>query len=264
MKKFIFILLILMLFPFNIYAADTSEAIIEETEIIYMDLQEAIANAKDGDTITLTSNVTLTEKLTIPANTTLTINLNNKTLGIAAISDNYGLVIKGNLIIEGNGTVNTSGLYGLGVSTTGSLTIKGGTYKNETGDYLIGNWNNTTIEDGTFYGNYCIVNGFAGNNVKVTGGTFNNKEDTIVLGKVKISGGNFNKNVEDYLETDSTITKKDNIYYVNNTKQTFKENNEDNQSTSSNKVLYILLFILLIPLIIFTPKLFKLIKQKFI
>ena len=138
MKKFIFILLILMLFPFNIYAADTSEAIIEETEIIYMDLQEAIANAKDGDTITLTSNVTLTEKRTIPANTTLTINLNNKTLGIAAISDNYGLVIKGNLIIEGNGTVNTSGLYGLGVSTTGSLTIKGGTYKNETVDYLIG------------------------------------------------------------------------------------------------------------------------------
>jgi len=265
MKRFIIILLILLIIPFKVYASDSSEAIIEDTEILYMDLQEAIANAKDGDTITLTSNVTLTEKLTIPANTTLTINLNNKTLGVAAISDNYGLVIKGNLIIEGNGTVNTSGLYGLGVSTTGSLTIKGGTYKNETGDYLIGNWNNTTIEDGTFYGNYCIVNGFAGNTVKILNGTFYNKEpDTIVLGKVKINGGTFNQNVEDYLETGSTITKKDNIYYVNNTKQTFKENNEDNQSTSSNKVLYILLFILLIPLIIFTPKLFKLIKQKFI
>ena len=264
MKKFIFIVLTLIFIPLPIYASDSNEAIIEETEVFYMDLQDAIANAKSGDTITLTSNVTLTEKLTIPANTTLTINLNNKTLSVADISDNYGLVIKGNLTIEGNGTVNTSGLYGLGVSTTGSLTIKGGTYYNTTGHYLIGNWNNTTIEGGTFYGNYCVVNGFQGNTVQVTGGTFNNNEETIVLGNVSVSGGSFNQNVEEYLKEGSTITKKDNIYYVSNTEQTFKENTEEKQPKSSNKTPYILLSIILIPIIIFLPKIFKTIKQKFI
>ena len=262
MKRCIIILLILLILPLKVYASDNNEAIIEETETIFMDLQDAINNAKNGDTITLTSNVILTEKLTIPANTTLTINLNNKKIEVAKVEDNYGMVIKGNLTIEGNGTVITNGLYGLGVSTTGSLTIKGGTYKNENGDYLIGNWNNTTIENGTFYGNYCIVNGFAGNTVKILEGTFYNKEpDTIVLGKVKISGGIFNQNVEEYLADEMIITKKDNLYHVNKTTETFLELNKNK---NNDKTIWIIISLILIPSLLISPKIYKMIKEKFI
>lgn len=261
MKRFIFTLLILLIIPIKVSASDNSEAIIEETETTFMDLQDAINNAKDGDVITLTSNVILTEKLTIPTNTILTINLNNKKLEVAKIEDNYGMVIKGNLTIKGNGTVIANGLYGLGVSTTGSLTIKGGTYKNETGDYLIGNWNNTTIENGTFYGNYCIINGFAGNTVKILDGTFyNNEPDTIILGKVQINGGTFNQNVEDYLADEMIITKKDNLYHVNKTTETFLELSKNK---STNKIIWIII-IILIPSLLISPKIYKTIKEKFI
>ena len=52
---------------------------------------------------------------------------------------------------------------------SGILNIYNGTFVQETGDYLIGNWGTTNIYDVTFNANYSAVNGFSGN-VIINGG----------------------------------------------------------------------------------------------
>ncbi len=151
--------------------------------------------------------ITLENQLLVAKGNEITLDLNGKTLNLLDHS-NYAITVKGNLTIEGDGTVNIPGLYGIGTSVNlGTLVIKGGTYNQaETGYYIIGNWNHVTIEGGTFNGSYCALNSFEYNGVQykatVKGGTFNimSEEDTTLLGYVTAEGGTYNQDVSDYVK----------------------------------------------------------------
>ncbi|MBE6619716.1 MAG: hypothetical protein E7626_08130, partial [Ruminococcaceae bacterium] len=132
----------------------------------YETFAEAVANA-DGKTVVLLSDVVLTEKITV--NGTQTWNFAGYSLTSVAITDNYAIVVKGDLTIEG-GEFLLSPLYGIGV--LGKLTVDGGRFiANGDTDYLVGNWGTTVINEGDFEGFYCCVNNFQGT-TEIYGGTY--------------------------------------------------------------------------------------------
>lgn len=195
----------------NVFAAG-SVAKIGSTE--YETLSEAINTAgKSQTTITLIDNIDLSGKLSFPKGSNIVLDLNGKSLDVPTVENNYGIVVGGNLTIKGSGTVSL-GMYGIGVQPTGNLTIESGTYKCQTGDYLLGSWGTTTIKGGLFDGNYCIANGFDGGTVKILDGTFYSKESTIVLGGTTIYGGAFNHNVDDYLAEGIEMKQYNGLYFT--------------------------------------------------
>lgn len=217
MKRTLFIasiaLFLLFAYTTNLFAA-TNVAKIGDTE--YETLSEAILSAGSNQTtITLISDVNLSGKLSFPKGSNIILDLNGKSLTVPTVENNYGIVVAGNLTIRGKGTV-TLGMYGIGVGTTGNLTIEDGTYKCQSGDYLLGSWNKAVIKGGVFDGNYCIANGFDGGTVEILDGTFYSKESTIVLGGVEIFGGSFNHNVDDYLADGIEMKLYNGLYYTGN------------------------------------------------
>ena len=173
-----------------------------------------LAKAKDG-VITLAGNVTILEstQVTIPANTAITLKLNEKTL---TVNQDCGICVKGSLTIEGEGTITASKTpikidggsltlnsgkivsgtdYGTYALNGGSVTVNGGEIESELAA-LTGN--NTT---GTM--NF-VVNGgvltakkgpaiYMPNQVRldITGGTLNGGV-SLRMGQVNISGGVIN------------------------------------------------------------------------
>lgn len=215
MKRVLFIVSFSIFLTFtcitNVFA-QTNVAKIGDTE--YETLSEAIlAAGSNQTTITLISDVNLSGKLSFPKGSNIVLELNGKSLTVPTVENNYGIVVAGNLTIRGKGTV-TLGMYGIGVGTTGNLTIEDGTYKCQSGDYLLGSWNKVVIKGGVFDGNYCIANGFDGGTVEILDGTFYSKESTIVLGGVEIFGGSFNHNVDEYLADGIEMKQYDGLYYT--------------------------------------------------
>lgn len=142
--------------------------------------KELVAALEKGGNIILNKKITLAAKLTIPEEVDAVIYLNGYTLTTKAVENNYSVVVNGNLTIEGEGTVNLKGTYGIGVNAAGSLTVNGGTY-NHSGDYMIGNFGGKVIlNEGEFNGNYCVANNFA---VDGSGNTYN--------GKITVNGGTY-------------------------------------------------------------------------
>ena len=135
----------------------------------YETLQEAL---DAGGEVILLQPVTMAEKLIIGS--TVTLNLNGQLLQLAAVEENYGLVVKGDLTVTGTGMILADGMYGIGV--TGKLTVESGIFQT-TGmaDYLIGNWGTTVIKNGSFSGVYNCVNNFAGT-TEIYGGIFSTAE----------------------------------------------------------------------------------------
>lgn len=182
----------------NIKDIGSVEDIIVNTVIIdgveYATFIEALEAASNGSTITIKTDIKFKEKTTIAEDKVVIIDLNENKLVIPTVENNYGMVVKGDLTINGNGGNITVGMYGIGIHDNGKLTINGGNYKT-TGTYLIGSWGETTINDGNFTSPYCTVNGFQGN-VIINGGnftSFNTEENTVILGNVKVTGGTFNQ-----------------------------------------------------------------------
>lgn len=173
----------------------------EENELI-----EAIEAAEDGATITLSGDTTVTSPVRVPEGKAITMNVpEGVTLGLEAGSGNYGMVVKGDVTVEGEGDIVVAG-YGFGTSmnTDSKLTIKSGHFIAQECDYLIGCFDGeVVIEGGVFDGEYCVVNNFSSTyntdgKVVITGGTFNTSdpEGFDVLGdNVEISGGRFSKPV---------------------------------------------------------------------
>ena len=162
-------------------------------------LEEALEIAEAGDIIVLQTGVAVEGDAEW--------NLDGITLRIAN-TENYGLIVRGNLTING-GTFKAAGLYGIGVTATGTLTINDGSFSVAgDSDYLIGSWGTTVINGGTFAGQYNCVNGFAGT-VTINGGTFATddydysgsyeSEDVVGKGNVSILGGTFSKDPAEYL-----------------------------------------------------------------
>lgn len=107
-----------------VLAADTDAASIGETG--YATLEAAIADASNGDVITVKQDVELTSGLTIPAGLTVTLDLNGKVLSYKTTESKADdmVVNKGNLTITDStadqagklsyqycGTANTSYSY---------------------------------------------------------------------------------------------------------------------------------------------------------
>ena len=168
----------------------------------YGTLQEAIGEAKDGDTIVLKDNVT--ESVTIAAGKTITIDLNGHKL--TNKQGEHTIINKGTLtIIDSVGTgVVDNVTHGCGaLVNTGTAILDGGTFtrsqengktKDDPGGnswYVIKNVGTMTINDGVTVkqnGQYSslITNGWFSNSDNTEGAT--PKEDTA---KLTINGGTF-------------------------------------------------------------------------
>jgi len=217
MKKILFVTILIFVFSLitNVFAENIYVAKIGDVK--YKTLSEAISAAGTSlTTITVIDNVNLDGKLSFPKGSNIVLDLNGKTLTVPTVENNYGIVVAGTLTIKGDGIVNL-GMYGIGVGTTGNLTIEGGTYKCLTGDYLLGSWGSAVIKGGLFDGNYCIANGFDKGTVEILDGTFYSKESTIVLGNVEIFSGAFNQNVDDYLAEGIEMKQYNGLYFTGET-----------------------------------------------
>jgi len=197
--------------------------------VAYCDLQNAINAAQNEETVKLIKSIKLTEKLTVPEDKVIKLDLNGKTLTLPAL-DNYAVVVKGTLNIadgeNGNGKVVVNGDFGIGLSTdcTGGLNITGGTFEatNTEYPYIIGAFGGkVTISDGTFNTNYSVVNCFDGYSAsaEITGGTFTSASEWApyftVLGNTKISGGTYNSEIiGQYLADGCVIEKIDEDTYT--------------------------------------------------
>ena len=141
-------------------------------------LQSAIDNAAVGETLALTSDITLTRRVTV--SNVVTIDLN-------------GHVITGN-INDDNGAIY--------VGTKGILTIKDSS-PNKTGAIInmvksaIGNYGIVNIYGGTFIGNYALYNFYYNNTIYGTsviyGGTFKTADgdynSVVNSGDLTVNGG---------------------------------------------------------------------------
>ncbi|MCC8067485.1 MAG: carbohydrate-binding domain-containing protein [Clostridiales bacterium] len=158
----------------------------------YTSLENALKKVKNGQTITLKSNVTLNgTNLEISRGKKFSLNLNGKKI-----------TFKNDCIIEiKSGTVtlyggSTSGNGGIVVAPDASLTVKDGTYKSP-----IFNYGKLKINGGTFkcnlkdYTYTTIANGGTGT-LTINGGTFTNSTTVDLVnnfgsGKTTINGGTF-------------------------------------------------------------------------
>lgn len=168
---------------------DVAVAQIDDT--YYKTLADAVAAAKDGETVTLLKNVVLNSTLTLNKNMTLDLNgceiSNGSTMGtnylvsIAAnadvsivgkkenskISDSRSnaqgtitaVVVYGKLTVEGDNLTISRGANGIAVKVEdnpGTLTVNGGTITvdkpTQTSSQAIQNWGNATINGGVFNG----------------------------------------------------------------------------------------------------------------
>jgi len=202
-KVFLFIFTILLLIGV-VKAEELNEYVVRIDNKYYTSISTAIDEAKDKDIVVFIKGNKLFSKLSVPKGKNIIFDLNNKTLELADIKDNYALVIGGTLSIKGNGKIIIPGLYGIGVQSSGNLVIENGTFNQATGDYLIGNWGNTHIYDGTFNANYSAVNGFGGK-VIIDDGEFIGNDWPLVVGNVIINNGLFNKDVSYYLSSNSAL-----------------------------------------------------------
>lgn len=183
-------------------------------------LEAAVAEANDGDVITLISAANPTAAITVDDD--ITIDLNGQTLTLPVVS-NYAIVIKGTLTIEdsvGTGKLTCAGqnVIGLSTSCTGGLNITGGNFEstNEVG-YLIGAFGGeVNITGGNFEAVYCIVNCFDGYSATanisagdfvVTGEGYWN--DPLLGTNISVTGGTYSEAIpSDYL-AEGTMTVKD-------------------------------------------------------
>ena len=147
----------------------------ETTNPVSTTLQEQINAAQNGDTITLDKDYT--EKLTIDAGKSLTLNLNGHTL--ANVSGTRTLMNSGELIVVGPGTIkNDAGKYAL-YNNGGKLTIVSGRIEGELYSAKRQKQNpEVIIKGGEFLGN--VTNKVA-NTMTITGGTFKNEPSRSII-----------------------------------------------------------------------------------
>ena len=171
------------------------------------ELTTAVSN---GGEIKLGANITLTSMLTIPADKTVTLDLNGLSITSA------GKVIKNNGILtitdtKGGGKIISTGNTAVGVGDNSKTTIKTAIIESVEGAVITGYATGATIniEDGIFSASDNAViagNGSdregAGNTINISGGVFNGKITTpgyVACGiympwkdNINVTGGTFN------------------------------------------------------------------------
>ena len=163
----------------------------------YSSLQSAIKAVKNGQTIQLKSNVTITETIKMNRNVKFTLNLNKKKItskNCSALAITKGTVTLKNgtikssmgIFVEKKATLNIkSGTYNCYISSCGKLNVSGGTIKGVSNDR-----GTMTMKGGKIkYGIYCTGKN---SSLTITGGTVIQPKDAWGSGAVTVSD-NFKK-----------------------------------------------------------------------
>jgi len=172
--------------------------------VAYATFAEAMDAAENGDTIILLKDVELDAQLIVEKN--LTFDFGENTLTTYAVDSAYDIIVRGELTIK-SGIFDVTGLYGIGTTATGVLTIDGGEfYAVNDCDYLVANYGTLTISGGEFDAYYCAVNNFDGTTT-ITGGSFasadlqyeewDDSADLMANDGMAVSGGVFSKPVDE-------------------------------------------------------------------
>ncbi|MBR5780458.1 MAG: T9SS type A sorting domain-containing protein [Bacteroidales bacterium] len=201
-------------------------------ECPYYTLADAINYATNGQTITLINNVVLAERVTIPADKTLIIDLNGKSISMeeSIIATAYAINNLGNLTITdgvGDGSINAHGIYnGYGDGganvTSATITVLGGTFnaKGTNGGAAIFNYGTANVNGGTFtsIGGYSLNNQAGASMTIADGVTANNgiyaSGATLVVNGGEISGNRSGCHV--LYAWNSTVTINGGEFYNNN------------------------------------------------
>ena len=146
----------------------------------YTSLDDALNAAKDGDTVTLLSDVDLGEAY-VTINKSITFDLGGKTLSSSKAWLSYGvLLIKNATVTVKNGTVKATGssscairAYGFGASMT--LEDVTATVTSDESSVTVGDFGSAVIKSGDYQGLYVGIK----SQVTLEGGTFRPYMDTI-------------------------------------------------------------------------------------
>lgn len=170
----------------------------------YETLEEAVATANDGDTVTLLADVTAD----VAINNNITLDLGGKTLtntnsGKATITISAGTTAT----VKNGNVIGGASYYNIGVGTevnsTANLTLEDVTATaGNTDSSMIDNWGTLTITSGTYTGGLNVVKSEEGSTLTINGGKFelnyavNNKYNGVILsaGTTMITGGEFIQN----------------------------------------------------------------------
>ncbi len=170
----------------------------------YETLEEAVAAANAGDTVTLLADVTAD----VVINKNITLDLGGKTLtntgaGKATISVTGGTTAT----VKNGNVIGGASYYNIGVGTevnsTANLTLEDVTATaGNTGSSMIDNWGTLTITSGTYTGGLNVVKSEEGSTLTINGGKFelnyavNDKYNGVILsaGTTMITGGEFIQN----------------------------------------------------------------------
>ena len=179
---------------------DADEAYFRVGDEYFMDLQSAIDAAENGDTITMLSDVTISETIDIPAGKSIVLDMDGHAITPDAGFTGRMLVNDGTLTITGDGIIDASAknekLNGP-IDNHGTLTIESGTFIGnlESNSALI--WNraggNATFNGGEYYGSGTAIATESGSNTTINGGTYTSPWYPAFenRGEALITGGEF-------------------------------------------------------------------------
>ncbi len=167
----------------NTLNPDSMEAAIGETR--YGTLEEALKALKDGDTLTLLSDRTLTDALTLDKAVTLDFNGRTLSRNAAPVLDitAAGVTVKDSSAAETGGAAytgtETKDSFAAQVASGASLTVTGGTF---TGGLTVAEGGAAALSGGAYYKTYwpAVINGNAGGavNALLKGGDYAFQDDS--------------------------------------------------------------------------------------
>ena len=170
----------------------------------YETLEEAVAAANDGDTVTLLADVTAD----VAINKNITLDLGGKTLTNTNSGKATITILAGTTATVKNGNViGGASYYNIGVGTevnsTANLTLEDVTATaGNTDSSMIDNWGTLTITSGTYTGGLNVVKSEEGSTLTINGGKFTLEYATsgytgviFAYGTTTITGGEFIQNL---------------------------------------------------------------------
>ena len=174
-----------------------SAAVAEVNGVSYFSLQEAIAAAKDGETVTLLADAT--EDATVVAGKNIVLDLGGKTLTNTNAGKATLTIAKDATATVKNGTlIGGTDFYTIqnnGTATFGDVTATAG----NTGSSMLDNWGTLTIKSGSYSGGLNVVKSEEDSKLTINGGKFelsyavNNSRTAVIwaFGETEITDGEF-------------------------------------------------------------------------
>lgn len=214
-------------------------------ESLFETIDAAIDAAADGDTITIITDITTNEQVTID-NKNIVIDINGKTFNGSILVPTGNITIKNGSIVNTDSAVSAieinngvltltdvnidSARHAVRIDGAVTATINGGTYRGAigtgTGTYHAVNVSgdaDVTINGGTFTGpkgttadSGSAVNAQAGATITINGGTFaGGKNDTLAAkGTLTVYGGTFDQNPSKYIADNYVLVENGDTYSV--------------------------------------------------